>query len=204
MIREIEKIKRDLEDRKSNDIIRKKYVLEKMFKEDPDIIEILGQREKMPLNKFLDKDNPTEEELKKRQEILDYNEKVDHRQIVPFLKLNNIQKEVANFLMFDIDDNAVSYVNNTIKNQHLIVMCLVHEDDMDTEYGITRADLLSYLVKDLLNWSNVLGMQLKLINDFNDIIDSKYYCRTLKFLMEVPNGSRNHGVGSNSYDRFNI
>ena len=173
-----------------------------MFKKDPDILEILGQKEKMPLNKYIDKNNPTDEELAKRKEILEYNEKINHRQIVPFLKLNNIQKEVLNFLMFDIDDNSVSYTNNVIKNQHLIVMCLIHEDDMDTEYGITRADLLSYLVKDLLNWSNVLGMQLKLINDFNDIIDSKYYCRTLKFLMEVLNGSKLHGVGSNSYDRI--
>lgn len=202
MIRDIEKIKRDLEDKKNNDIIRKKDFLEEMFKKDPDILEILGQKEKMPLNKYIDKNNPTDEELAKRKEILEYNEKINHRQIVPFLKLNNIQKEVLNFLMFDIDDNSVSYTNNVIKNQHLIVMCLIHEDDMDTEYGITRADLLSYLVKDLLNWSNVLGMQLKLINDFNDIIDSKYYCRTLKFLMEVPNGSKLHGVGSNSYDRI--
>lgn len=107
MIRDIEKIKRDLEDKKNNDIIRKKDLLEEMFKKDPDILEILGQKEKMPLNKYIDKNNPTDEELAKRKEILEYNEKINHRQIVPFLKLNNIQKEVLNFLMFDIDDNSV-------------------------------------------------------------------------------------------------
>ena len=48
-----------------------------------------------------------------------------------------------------------------MKIQTLIVMCLVHEDDLDTEYGIVRTDLLSYIVKDLLCWTNLF-----LINSF--------------------------------------
>lgn len=202
MKRDISTIQRDLEDKKNNDIINKKYLLGKMFSEDPDIIEILGQKEKSPLNKYADNQNPTEEELKERKAIIDYNEKVSHRQIVPFLKLNGIQKEVLNFIMFDIDDINISYTNKIIKTQVIIVMCLVHEDNMDTEYGITRADLLSYLVKDLLCWTNALGLQLKCISDVNDIIDSKYYCRTLKFRVDAPN---NLGTGvNNRYDRFTV
>ena len=201
MQRDIVKIKRDLENKKNNDIIYKKEKLKKMFKEDPDLLEILGQKAKRPLNKYADKDNPTEEELKLRQEINDYNERISHEQIVPWLKLNGLQNEVLNFVMFDIDDNDVSYTNNIIKNQYLIIMCLVHEDDMETEYGISRADLLDYIIKDLLCWSNALGMQLKCINDFNDIVDSKYYSRTIKFkIEEVNNLAMNRG--GNKYDRL--
>lgn len=200
MKRDLSTIKRNLEDKKNNDIIRKKGLLEEMFYQDPDILEVLGAKEKRPLNKFRDKENPTDEELKLRNEINAYNDKITHRQIVPYLKLNGIQKEVLNFLMFDIDDADVSYTNNVIKNQTLIIMCLIHEDDMDTEYGITRADLLSYLVKDILCWTNSLGMQVKHVADFNDIIDSKYYCRTLKFKIETPNHQYT-GV-NNRYDRF--
>lgn len=200
MKRDLSTIKRNLEDKKNNDIIRKKSLLEEMFYQDPDILEVLGVKEKRPLNKFRDKENPTDEELKLRNEINAYNDKITHRQIVPYLKLNGIQKEVLNFLMFDIDDTDVSYTNNVIKNQTLIIMCLIHEDDMDTEYGITRADLLSYLVKDILCWTNSLGMQVKHVADFNDIIDSKYYCRTLKFKIETPNHQYT-GV-NNRYDRF--
>ena len=202
MKRDIAGIIRDLENRKNNDIIWKKDKLLKMFKEDPDLIELLGQKPIRPNNKFVDENNPTEQELKLRQEIEEYNEKIQHEQIVPWLKLNGLQKEVLNFVMFDIDDNDVSYTNNVIKNQQLIVMCLVHEDDMETEYGIPRADLLDYIIKDLLCWTNVLGMQLKCINDFNDIVDSKYYARTIKFKIEAPNNCGN-GV-NNRYDRFTI
>ena len=202
MKRDISQITRDLENKKNNDIIYKKEKLKKIFAEDPDILEILGKKEKMPLNKFVDKEHPTDEELKKRQEINEYNRKIEHDQIVPFLKLNGIQKEVVNFLMFDIDDSSVSYTNPLIKNQILMVMCLVHEDDMDTPYGIVRTDLLSYLVKDLLCWSNDLGMQLKCTNDFSDIVDSKYYCRTLKFTIEAPNVNPGHRGMNNRYDGF--
>ena len=201
MQRDIASIMRDLENKKNNDIIWKKNKLMEMFKEDPDLIEILGQKPIRPLNKYADVDNPTEEELKLRKEIEDYNEKVQHEQIIPWLKLNGIQKEVLNFIMFDIDDTDVSYSNNVIKNQYLIVMCLVHEDDMETEYDIPRTDLLDYIVKDLLCWTNALGMQLKCVNDFRDIVDSKYYARTIKFKIEAPNNVQG---GGNRYDRFTI
>jgi len=200
MIRDIQSIKRDLESKENNDIILKKEKIKKMFFDDPDILEILGQKDKSPLNKYVDESNPTEEELKERKAIIEYNEKVSHQQILPYLKLNGIQKEVLNFIMFDIDDRDVSYTNKVIKNQEIIVMCLVHEDDMDTEYGITRTDLLGYLVKDLLCWTNALGLQLKCICDLSDIIDSRYYCRTLKFKVEAPNHLMN-GV-NNRYDKF--
>lgn len=201
MKRDITNIKRDLENKKNNDIIWKKHKIMQMFKEDPDLLEILGQKPKRPFNKYAVKDNPTEEELALRQEIIDYNSKIEHEQIVPWLKLNGIQKEVLNFIMFDIDDTDVSYTNNVIKNQYLIVMCLVHEDDMETEYGIARTDLLDYIVKDLLCWSNALGMQVKCVNDFKDIIDSKYYARTIKFKIEAPNNVQG---GGNRHDRLSI
>ena len=35
--------------------------------------------------------------------------------------------------MFDINDTDTSYYNKAMKIQTLIVMCLVHEDDLDTE-----------------------------------------------------------------------
>ena len=197
MKRDIAGIIRDLENKKNNDIIWKKDKLMTMFKEDPDLIELLGQKPIRPLNKL--SKPPTEEELQIRQEIEDYNEKIQHEQIVPWLKLNGIQKEVLNFIMFDIDDTDVSYVNNVIKNQYLIVMCLVHEDDMMTEYGIPRTDLLDYIIKDLLCWTNALGMQLKCVNDFQDIIDTKYYARTIKFKIQEVNNVQG---GGNKYDRF--
>jgi len=177
MQRDIANIMRNLEDKKNNDIIWKKNKVMEMFKADPDLAVILGW------------DNVLETEQDKE------------KYIIPWLKLNGIQKEVRNFVMFDIDDTDVSYTNNVIKNQYLIVMCLVHEDNMETEYDIPRTDLLDYIVKDLLCWTNALGMQLKCVNDFQDIVDTKYYCRTIKFKIEAPNNLSGNR-GGNKYDRL--
>ena len=203
MKRDLSNIKRNLESTKNNDIIYRKSVLEKVFNEDPDLKEVLGVRDKRPLNKFIDPDHPTIQEKELRAEIEEYNKRVDTPQIIPYLKLNGVQKEVNNFIMFDIRDYNVSDFNKMIKNQQIIVLCLAHEDDMDTEYGITRCDLLSYIVKDLLCWSNCMGTQLQCISDFDDIIDDRYYCRTLKFESKTPNVQSNGYRGlSNKYDRL--
>jgi hypothetical protein len=203
MKRDIKNIKRDLEDTYNSDIIYKKDKIGKMFEEDPDLLEILNPKQPRPINKFKDPENPTDEEKQLRKEIEEYNKKITHRQILPWLKLIGINKEVLNFIMYDIEDKEVSYANNVIKNQRLTIMCLVHEDDMDTEYNITRADLLAYIVKDLLHWSNALGFQLKCINDYDDIVDFKYYSRTLVFEIQELNINKGHTGMNNKYDRFN-
>ena len=56
-----------------------------MFKEDPDIMEVLGQKEQRPLNKFEDSENPTDEELAERKEIVEYNSSIKHEQIIPYI-----------------------------------------------------------------------------------------------------------------------
>ena len=203
MIRDIDKIVRDLEEKRNNDIILKKNKLEEMFYQDPDLLEVLGQKEKQPLNQYADPNNPTDEELEERRKILDYNERISHKQIIPFLKLNELQKEVVNFIMFDIEDSLIRYgTSDAIKQQNIVVMCLVQEDDMNTQYGIQRADLLSYIVRDLLCWTNALGSQLRLASDYPEVTDSKYYCRTLKFIIEAPNVVKGHMGKNNKYDRF--
>lgn len=137
MIRDISNIKRDLEDKKNNDIIYKKNKLQEIFEADPDLNEILGKKDKRPLNKFADKEHPTTQELEERNLILEYNKRIDKKQIIPMLKLNGINKEVLNFIMYDINDDNVSYTNESIKNQIVEVMCLVHQ--MPFSYRNTKA-----------------------------------------------------------------
>ncbi len=202
MIRDIESIIRNLDDKTNNDIIQKKDLIMKMFLEDPDLQEALGKKDPKPLNKFVDENNPTEEELLKRQEIIDYNEKIQHDQIIPFIKLNDIQKEVLNFIMFDIEDDGVFYDNHSLKKQYITLYCVVHEESMETEYGIVRTDLLDYIVRDLLCWSNSLGFQVYIESDKARILDGGYYARKMSFVSRTPNLVNKHMGMNNRYDRF--
>ena len=202
MKRDIKGIVRDLDDKKNNDIIYKKHALKNMFNEDPDLKEVLGVLEPRPLNLFRDENHPTEEELKLRQEIIEYNESIQHEQIVSHLKLNGLQKEVLNFVMFDIRDEEDRYGATITKKQYIEVMCVVHEDDMMTEYGIERTDLLSYIVRDLLCWSNALGFHIELEEDRPYILDNDYYSRRMRFLIKAPNVVNGHMGRLNKYDNY--
>lgn len=204
MLRDINKL-RDLEngDSKFEDanryIIQCKQKIAEVLENDPDIKEILNRKTPKPLNKYKDANNPAKEELEQRAKIITYNENIKHQQIVPWVKLNGIQTEVLNFIMFDIQTESV-YGNDSLENMTIWVYCLVHEADMDTEYGIPRTDLLDWLVKDNLNLSNVLGNQLKVAEDNFDIVDQVYYTRVIQFKMVTSNGTT--PGNSNKYDRF--
>lgn len=204
MDREIKNITRDLADIKNSDIIFKKDKIQKILEEDPDLKSILGIPDKIPLNKYKDPENPTPKEKQRRQEIIDFNENRSKDIIVPYLKLNDTQTDVKSYVMFDIDDIDIDDYNNTIKVQYLIVMCVVHEDAMDTEYSIPRADLLSYIIKDLFSGSNVLGKQMMCLSDRPQTMDNQYYCRTIRFKTTMPNTINGHMTRTNKYDRFTL
>lgn len=201
MTRDLSSISRVLDNVKNNDIIFKKAKIRELFEQDPDLKDVLGQLPKLPLNKYADKDHPTEEELAERKRITEYNHKVSKPQILSFLKVNDIQTEVLNFIMFDISDDRPSYTSDIMKNQVLTVFILVQEDNMDTEYGIDRADLLAYIVKDILANSNATGLRMKLYSDKFNVTETSYYCRTLEFLIHAPNTNNfRSGTQRNSYE----
>ncbi len=197
---------RDLEtggkNKENYDIIFKKQKIKEILESDPDIVELLGMKEPRPLNQYADPNNPTPDELKLREEIETYNLSITHEQIVPWLKLNNIQKEVLNFIMYDIRDDHPNYDNPAVKEQYIDFMIMVHQSDMDTEYGVPRADLLDQVVRDLFSRSNVFGKCAVTFSDNPSIVDDKYYCRTVTFHLTVGNGL--FGNGNNPYDRFRI
>lgn len=202
MKRDISKIVRELDDYKNNDIIFRKHKVLEVLREDPDLQYVLNKKQKLPLNRYKDPKNPTEQQKRERERILAYNDKVSKPQIIQYLKLNDIQTDVLNYIMFDISDDRASYTSDLMKNQMLTVMCLVHENDMDTEFqDITRVDLLSYIIVDIINRSNFAGIHFTLQSNKPQITDTKYYARTLTFLVKTPNTNnfRNGSLG-NSYE----
>ena len=83
--------------------------------------------------------------------------------------------------------------NEVMKMQYIQFVVFCHGDDVDTGIGISRHDLLSYFVKDDFNFSNLLGLKLKLVYNRESIMDNNYYCRTLKFEAVKPNMRLNSG-----------
>jgi hypothetical protein len=170
MIRNIQKVQ--------DDIIEMKRLIKQKLIADTDILEALH-------NPDLDIDSP--------DEFLDNN-------IYGFIRIPTTQDTVRNFICFTVDDIEDHRFNSHMKVQQIQFVCICHLEDLKTEYGIDRHDLLGYLVRDVFNWSNDFGLQFKLVYNKESTIDSDYYCRTLKFERECTN-NLNKARRDNQYDR---
>lgn len=177
-----------------DDVISKKLKLQKIFEEDPDLLDIMGMPEEIiPLQGM------TEEQ---KQEIEDRNSRISRPEIIPWLKLNGVVKTVSNKVMFDIYTERGNYDNPGFSRQIIIVMCLVDETSMETSFEIPRVDLMAYIVKDLINRSDYFGMNTLLWSDEPKIVDNSFYCRELRFVINQPNKSNSMKGGGNRYDNY--
>ena len=149
----------------SDDIVEMKRLIKQTLIDDEDILEALH-------NPDIDIDSP--------DEFLDTN-------IFGFIRIPTTQDTVRNFICVTIDDIEEHRYNEVMKYQNLQFTVICHLNDMKTEYGIDRHDLLGYLIRDTFNWTNLFGLQFKLIYNKESTIDSDYYCRTLKFEAIKPN-----------------
>ena len=156
MMQDNERKPRDFQD-VEDDIIMMKRKIKQLLISDEDILEALN-------NPDIDLDSP--------DEFLDNN-------IFGFIRIPTTQDTVRNFICFTVDDIEEHRFNEVMKVQYLQFTTICHLNDMKTEYGIDRHDLLGYLIRDHFNWTNEFGLQFKLIYNKESTIDSDYYCRTL-------------------------
>lgn len=171
MIRNIQKV--------NDDIIEMKRLIKQKLIDDTDILEALN-------NPDIDIDSP--------DEFLDNN-------IFGFIRIPTTQDTVRNFICFTVNDIEENRFNEVMKTQYIQFNAICHLDDMKTEYGIDRHDLLGYLIRDTFNWTNIFGLQFKLITNKESTIDSDYYCRTLQFEATKPN-SLNKARMDNLNDKY--
>lgn len=162
----------------SDDIITMKRRIKQKLIDDIDILEALH-------NPDIELDSP--------DEFLDNN-------IFGFIRIPQTQDTVRNFICFTVDDIEGHMTNTHMKIQQIQFTCICHLEDMKTDYGMDRHDLLGYLVRDNFNWTNEFGLQFKLVYNKESTIDSDYYCRTLKFERETTN-SLNKAIRRNLYDK---
>lgn len=168
------------EDSKYDDISYDKHVILKKLCNDSDILEILHNVE-------LEEINASPE---------DYHNVC----IFSYLKIPKTQSKVKNFICFEVDDMEPSYYNNVNMQKIIKFRTISHEEEVETIYGIDRQDLLALLVKDIFNWSNCLGAQLKKVYDSGKITENDYYYREIHYLTTTTN-SLQRGTTNNFTNR---
>lgn len=167
----------------NDDIASMKRVIKQTLISDTDLLIALNNPE-------IDIDSP--------DEFLDNN-------IFGYVRIPKTQDVARNFVCFTVDDvqgrDRDFKQNRLMKKQRISFYAICHLDNMKTEYGIDRHDLLGAIIRDRFNWTNLFGMQFRIIENKESTVDSDYYCRTLVFEAKTPN-SLNKGVSTNFYDEI--
>lgn len=101
--------------------------------------------------------------------------------ILPFIRIPGTLDKVKNFICFSVDDIEDLQYNDVMKTQYVQFQVFCHADDIETGLGISRHDLLGAILRDIFNWSNIAGMQLKLVYNRESVTDTNFSCRLLKF-----------------------
>lgn len=155
----------DLSKEQSDDIIHDKALIKKVLLSDHDIIQLLHNTE-------LETDIENEE-----ADVSDYM----YKNIYPFLYLPDAQDVNRNFVCFDVEDIGVQDYNNTEKIKQITFWCVSAKDDVKTQFGHERQDMLAYIITSLFNWSNMFGIRIKKIYNSFKVIDNNFYTREIKF-----------------------
>lgn len=111
----------------------------------------------------------------------------------------NIQQEVSNFISFEVDDNSIA-TNDLFVNKTITFLVVCDEEDIKTRWGIDRHDVLAAIIKDLFNWSNLLGVHIVKSSDIADVSKIGYIYREIKFMTVSLNGLTK-GVAQNAHDK---
>lgn len=115
--------------------------------------------------------------------------------IRPYYMFPETQTIPMHYICFETSFNEVPKYNNALKVGQVIfyILCDV-KDIFDKQTGIARHDLLSALIIDEFNWSNMFGTQIRLISDKPAVVDTYYAGRTLIFEQTTPNSIVKNGV----------
>lgn len=109
--------------------------------------------------------------------------------IRPYLFIPDTQTEVKHYICYQVGFDETPRYQDTLKYTNITFTIFVHGNDRDDKLtGIPRHDLITSIIRERFNWSNIFGMQAHLISSKESTTDNNYLVRTLIFQVVDTNG----------------
>lgn len=123
--------------------------------------------------------------------------------IRPFLFIPDTQTEVKHYICYQVSFDEMPRYQDTLKYTNVTFTIFVHGNDRNDKLtGIPRHDLISSIIRERFNWSNIFGMQTHLVSSKESTTDNNYIVRTLIFQVVDTNGivkTTNGVTSTNNY-----
>ena len=111
--------------------------------------------------------------------------------IRPYIFIPETQAFTDNFLCYTVGFREIPRYNEVeyyIQVIFTILCSSAPEQAVDSLTGQSRADLIGAILREKFNWSNIFGLQCKIVSNQEDIKDTNYISRTLILESTRPNG----------------
>lgn len=109
--------------------------------------------------------------------------------IRPYLYIPETQTEVRHYLCYQVGFDELPRYSDIQKYTTVTFNIFINgKDSMDVTTGIPRHDLISSIIRERFNWSNIFGMQTHLVSCKESMTDNNYIVRTLVFQLTDVNG----------------
>lgn len=108
--------------------------------------------------------------------------------IRPYLFFPESQTDVKNFLCYKVEFDEIPRYNSFEKYARItfIVLCDV-ANVIDSDTGIARHDLIASILRERFHWSNIFGLQCKIVSNKETVTDNNYVTRTVILEATMPN-----------------
>ena len=111
--------------------------------------------------------------------------------IRPYIYIPETQAFTDNFLCYTVGFREIPKYNEIeyyIQIIFTILCSSAPEQAIDSLTGQSRADLIGAILREEFNWSNLFGLQCKIVSNQEDIKDTNYISRTIILESVKPNG----------------
>ncbi len=129
----------------------------------------------------------------------------DSSLIRPSLFIPDTQTTVNSYVCYQVMFDELPRYNNIQKYTQIIFTIFVNgKDRTDKLTGIPRHDLISSILRERFNWSNIFGMQTHMISSKESTTDNNYIVRTIVFQLVDTNGIVETKNGITSVNNYNV
>lgn len=116
--------------------------------------------------------------------------------IFDYMKLSDLRTDVKNYICFEVEEK---HGNESTVELLVTFRVVAHKDDVDTDWGIPRMDLMASIINKDFAWSSPFGSSWKKDREYAIVANNEYFVRDVSFIALIQNQEYHRMHGNTLY-----
>lgn len=127
--------------------------------------------------------------------LLDNNDMFWNTNIYPYMRVPDPQADAKSYVLYDVNEQKYASDDSTRITKIATFRIVVHEDVINTDFGICRTDLIGMLITSMFDGISALGTVWEKTSDLSKTSTNDFYYREITYKASstncIPNRLRN-------------